>query len=158
MIDLKFKTTLNKPANEVWKFIIDDFYVSDRWASGVKSCRKGTPDEPFDRICETESGVLMDTITKMDDTNHILEFSVKGLPFFVKNVVSTWTVQQISENQSTLTLGPKIQFKPGIGTIMQFPMKIIFKKLYPGIIHDLTTFIETGKPSESKVKALAKMK
>ena len=54
MIDLKFKRNINKPINEVWKFVIDDFSRSHLWATGTTSCRKGEPQEDFDRVCETE--------------------------------------------------------------------------------------------------------
>ena len=123
MIDLKFNRTINKPINEVWKFVVDDFSKSHLWATGTTSCRKGEPQEDFDRICETETGKLMDTITKIDNENHLLEFSVKGLPFFVRSVLSTWKLNKISDTQTEIILGPRIEVKPVIGTLAQIPMK-----------------------------------
>lgn len=154
MIDLTFYQQINKPIDEVWKFMIDDFTKSHLWATGTVHCRKGEPHEDFDRICETESGTLMDTITKKDDENYVLEFSVKGLPFFVKSVSSTWKLNKISDLHTEISIGPKIEVKPGIGTLVQFPMKMLFKKLYPGLLEDLTTYVETGKPSLRKQKEL----
>ena len=37
---------------------------------------------------------------------------------------------------------------------MQIPMKIAFKKLYPGLLNDLAIFVETGQPSPRKQKEL----
>lgn len=150
MIDLKFDTTINKPIEEVWTFVIEEFANSHAWAYGTMSCRKGTESEDFDRVCDTETGRLMDTITKIDDENHVLEFSVKGLPFFVRSVVSTWKLRKLSNTQTEIILGPRIEVMPVIGTLMQIPMKIAFKKLYPGLLDDLATFVETGKPSDRK--------
>lgn len=154
MIDLKFNRKINKPIDEVWQFIVDDFAKGHLWATGTTSCRKGEPHEDFDRVCETETGRLVDTITKLDDENHILEFSVKGLPFFVRSVLSTWTLKKISATQTEITLGPRIEVKPGIGTLAQIPMKMVFKRLYPGLMDDLVIYIETGHPSPRKQKEL----
>ena len=150
MIDLKFNRLINKPIDEVWKCVFDDFTNAHKWATGTPTCRKGESHEGFDRVCDTESGKLMDTFTNVDHENYMFEFSVKGLPFFVRSVVSTWKLTKISDSQTEIVLGPKIEVKPGIGTIAQFPMKMIFKRLYPGLLEDLAIYIETGKPSPRK--------
>lgn len=152
MIDLKFKRVINKPIQELWSVVVDDFTKSHLWATGTTLCRKGEPHEDFDRVCYTESGELKDTITKVDSLNHVLEFSVKGLPFFLRSVISTWTLRQISESQTEIVLGPRIEVKPGIGTIAQIPMKMALKKLYPGLLEDLAIYVETGQPSPRKQK------
>ncbi len=154
MIDLKFSRNINKPIGEIWEFVIDDFTKSHRWATGTSNCRKGLPHEDFDRVCETESGKLMDTITKVDNENYVLEFSVKGLPFFVRSVLSSWRLTKISDTQTEITLGPRIEVIPVIGTLAQIPMKIALKKLYPGLMDDLVIYIETGQPSPRKQKEL----
>lgn len=66
----------------------------------------------------------------------------------------TWTLRAVSPTQTELVLGPRIDVKPGIGTVMQLPMKMALKKLYPGLVDDLTTYIETGKPSARKQKEM----
>lgn len=150
MIDLKFSRVIHKPIDEVWEVVFEDFTKAHLWATGTPTCRKGEPGEDFDRVCDTETGRLTDTITKVDTGNYMFEFSVQGLPFFVRSVVSTWKLQRISKEQTEIILGPRIDVKPGIGTIAQIPMKYAFKKLYPGLLDDLATYIETGKPSLRK--------
>ena len=142
--------SINKPIEEVWKFIVEDFANSHEWAFGTSKCRKGTAEEDFDRVCDTESGRLMDTITKVDNENHLLEFSVKGLPFFVRSVMSSWKLNKISDTQTEISLGPQIKVIPIIGTLLQIPMKAALTKLYPGLMDDLVIFVETGKPSPRK--------
>ena len=156
MIDLKFKRVINAPINQVWNVIAGEFTEAHKWAAGTPKCRKGTKAEGYDRVCETESGTLKDTIIKMDKDNYLLEFSVEGLPFFVRSVVSTWTLKKISDTQTELTMGPRIDVIPVIGTILQFPMKIALNKLYPELLNDLAIYTETGKPSPRKQKELDK--
>jgi len=150
MIQLKFSKQINKPIGEVWKFVIDDFANGHLWATGTTSCRKGQPHEDFDRVCETETGKLKDTITKKDQENHVLEFSVKGLPFFVRSARSSWKLNKISDTQTEIVIGPRIEVKPIIGTLAQIPMKMALKKLYPSLLDDLATYVETGQPSPRK--------
>lgn len=154
MIDLKFKKEVNKPIDEVWKFVVEEFLNSHEWATGTTSCRKGEPSEGFDRVCDTETGKLMDKITNIDNENYLFEFSVTGLPFFVRSVVSTWKLNKISNTQTEIILGPRIEVIPVIGTIMQIPMKMAFRKLYPGLLDDLVVYVETGKPSPRKQKEI----
>ncbi len=154
MNDLKYKKESSKPIDEVWKFVIEEFLGSHKWATGTTSCRKGDDSEDFDRVCDTETGKLMDKITKIDDDNHLLEFSVTGLPFFVRSVVSTWKLKQKSSTQTEIILGPRIEVMPIIGTIMQIPMKMAFNRLYPGLLDDLAIYVETGKPSPRKQKEI----
>ena len=157
MLDLKFKRKINKPIEEVWRVVVDEFHNAHEWATGTPRCRKGEASEDFDRVCETESGRLMDKITKIDSENHVLEFSVTGLPFFVRSVVSTWTLNPVSNTETELTMGPRIEVMPVIGTILQIPMKSALKKLYPGLLDDLAIYVETGKASARKQEEQRKL-
>ena len=112
MLDIKKTRRINKPIDEVWRFVIDEFAEGHRWAFGTSSCRPGTADEPFDRVCHTETGVLKGTITKVDDENYVLEFSVEGLPFFVRSVVATWSLVAVGGDATDITIGPRIDTMP----------------------------------------------
>ena len=158
MIQLKFSREINKPIDEMWTFITNDFANAHLWAAGTVSCRKGEPHEDFDRVSETETGRLMDTITKLDHEGYVMEFSVKGLPFFVQSAISSWSLNKISDNQTELIVHPRIKVKPIIGTLAQIPMKMALKKLYPQILNDLAIYMETGFPSPRKLKELSNKK
>jgi hypothetical protein len=155
MLDIKATRKINKPIDEVWRFVVDDFSNSHEWAFGTTTCRAGTESEDFDRICDTETGQLKDTITKIDDANHVFEFSVAGLPFFVRSVASTWSLERISDTETEITVGPRIETMPVIGNIMQIPMKKALEKLYPELLADMAVFVETGQPSARKQEELA---
>lgn len=155
MLDIKATRRINKPIEEVWRFVVDEFTNNHEWAFGTSSCRAGTEAEGFDRICHTESGTLKDTITKVDDDNHVLEFSVTGLPFFVRSVVATWSLESVSETETDITIGPRIETMPLIGNLMEIPMKKALNKLYPELLNDMAIFVETGQPSPRKQQELA---
>ncbi|MEM7288094.1 MAG: SRPBCC family protein [Actinomycetota bacterium] len=154
MLDIKVSRTIDKPIAEVWRFVIDEFANGHEWAYGTSSCRPGADDEDFDRICHTESGTLKDTITKVDDSNHVLEFSVEGLPFFVRSVVATWSLRAASDTATEITIGPRIETMPIIGRVMEVPMRKALEKLYPELLDDLAVFVETGQPSDRKQQEL----
>ena len=155
MLDIKVSRRIAKPIDEVWRFVVDDFAHGHRWAFGTTMCRPGTDDEPFDRVCDTETGRLEDTITKIDDTNHVLEFSVEGLTFFVRSVVATWSLAAVSDTVTEITIGPRIETMPIIGTIAEIPMRRALEKLYPELLDDLAVYVETGRPSARKQAELA---
>jgi len=150
MIEIKATKRINKPIEEVWKFVIEEFANAHEWSTGTTSCRSGDASENFDRVCDTETGTLTDTITRIDDDDHLLQFSVTGLPFFVRSVVSTWKLNKVSDTETEIVLGPRIEVTPVIGTVMQIPMRMALNKLYPGLLDDLAIYVETGMPSPRK--------
>lgn len=155
MLDIKVTTRINRPIEEVWRFVVDDFANGHHWAAGTTMCRAGTESEDFDRLCHTESGTLKDTITKIDDANHVLEFSVTGLPFFVRSVVATWSLEPVSDRETDITIGPRIETMPVIGKLMEIPMKKALDTLYPQLLDDLRIYVETGQPSDRKQREIA---
>ncbi|MGI9616050.1 MAG: SRPBCC family protein [Acidimicrobiales bacterium] len=155
MLDIKATRRINKPIEEVWRFVVDEFTNSHHWAFGTTSCRAGTTAEDFDRVCDTETGQLEDTIISVDDADHVFAFSVDGLPFFVRSVVSTWSLEAVSETETDITIGPRIETMPVIGHLMEIPMKKALEKLYPGLLDDMAVFLETGQPSARKQQELA---
>ena len=154
MLDIKATRKINKPIEEVWRFVVEDFSNAHEWAFGTTTCRSGTESDDFDRVCDTETGELKDTITKIDDANHIFEFSVDGLPFFVRSVVSTWSLERVSDTETEITIGPRIDTMPVIGSLMEIPMKKALEKLYPDLLDDMAVFVETGRPSARKQEEL----
>ncbi|MEM8707006.1 MAG: SRPBCC family protein [Actinomycetota bacterium] len=155
MLDIKVSRTIHKPIEEVWRFVIDEFAEGHRWAYGTNMCRPGSDDEPFDRVCETESGRLEDTITRVDDANHVLEFTVEGLPFFVRSVLATWSLRSLGDDATEITIGPRIETMPVIGHLAEIPMKKALLKLYPELLADMAVYVETGEPSARKQAELA---
>ncbi|MEM9463930.1 MAG: SRPBCC family protein [Actinomycetota bacterium] len=155
MLDIKQTRTIHAPIEEVWRVVVDGFTDSHEWAFGTTMCRPGTDAEGVDRVCDTESGRLMDTITTVDPEARLLEFEVEGLPFFVRSVVSTWTMVDLGDDRTDLTIGPRIETLPVIGRLFEIPMRRALTALYPELLDDLAVYIETGAPSDRKRAELA---
>jgi len=158
MINMKIKGTVKEPLSKVWEVAANQFTSASNWATGVYTSREGTKKERCDRVCDTSSGHVEENIIIKDDANHILEYSVKGFPFFVKSLSNTWTFKQISDSETEVTLNPKVKTMPIIGTIMEIPMKSQFKKFLKTALDDFAIYVETGKPSESKLKDIEERK
>jgi len=153
MIVLKFTKTINKPIDEVWDVLVNQFAEIEKWATGVFESKQT---EDYDRVCKTSFGDLKEKILLKDEKQHILQFKVKGFPFFVKSAVSTLTLKEISKTETEVTVNPNIKTIPIIGTIMEIPMKMQLKKAIPGLIDDFVTYVETGKASSEKQEEINK--
>jgi hypothetical protein len=158
MINIKVKGTVQKPISEVWKEASNEFTSVSNWATGVYKSRGGKDAEECDRVCNTSSGRITENILTQDDKDYILTYSVNGLPFFVKSFTNTWTLRKISNSETEITLNPKIKTMPVIGTIMEIPMKAQFQKFLKTALEDFAAYMETGKPSEGKMKEIAERK
>jgi len=153
MINLKIIKIVKAPIEKVWDVLINEFAEIEKWATGVFSSQKT---EDYDRVCKTSFGNLEEKILTKDKKQHILQFKVKGFPFFVKSAVSTWTLKEISKTETEVTVNPNIKTMPIIGTIMEIPMKMQLKKAIPGLMDDFATYVETGKASKSKQEEIDK--
>ena len=158
MINIKVKGTVKKPLSQVWEASANQFTSVSNWATGVYTSRVGNKEENCDRVCDTSSGHIEEDFITKDDTNHILSYSVKGFPFFVKSLSNTWTFKQISDSETEITLNPKVKTMPIIGTIMGIPLKAQLKKFMTVALDDFATYVETGKPSERKLKEIEERK
>ena len=158
MINIIIKGKVKKPISEVWDVAANQFTSVSNWATGVYTSREGNKEEKCDRVCDTSSGHIEEDIITKDDANHILAYSVKGFPFFVKSLSNTWTFKQISDSEIEVTLNPKVKTMPIIGTIMEIPLKAQLKKFMKTALDDFATYVETGKPSERKLKEIEERK
>ena len=67
-------------------------------------------------------------------------------------------LNKISDTQAEIVMGLRIEVMPVIGTLLQIPMKMSLKKLYPELLNDLAIYIETGNPSPRKQTELKNIK
>jgi len=158
MINIKVKGTVKKPLSQVWDASANKFTSVSNWATGVYTSRVGNKEEKCARVCETSSGHIEEDFITKDDVNHILAYSVKGFPFFVKSLSNTWTFKEISDSETEITLNPKVKTMPIIGTIMEIPLKAQLKKFMVTALDDFAIYVETGKPSERKLKEIEERK
>jgi len=157
MINIKREIIVNKPVNDVWKVLFEGFTEVGNWVTGVYSSRPGTKEEGYDRVCDTFTGKLYETIVQKDEKNHTFEVDAKGLPFFVKKFRGKWNLKEITPTKTQATIEINIQVKGILGAIMQFPMKLKLNKGLNEIHNDLVSYTETGEISKSKQKEKARL-
>lgn len=151
MLQIKTKVFINKPASEVWQVVHGDFYDVHIWLPEVYYSRKGKPDEPFDRYCETPDGIIRETFINIQTEIYQLSYFVKGFHFTLKTIVATWKVDAVDSKSSILTLTYDIKLLP-VFSILAEP--ILLKKMnksVPTFLNDLKVFMETGQVSERKL-------
>jgi len=156
MIQIKRKIIVNKPVQEVWKVLFEDFTKVGNWVTGVYASRPGTKEEDYDRVCDTFTGKLYEKIIHKDEKNHSFEVDAVGLPFFVKQFRGKWNLKKVSPTTTEANLELTIDTKGIIGAVMQVPMKLKLDKGLNELRDDLIIFAETGKISNSKQKELKK--
>lgn len=158
MIQIERTITVNKPIKDVWKAVFEDFTEVGSWVTGVYASRPGTKEENYDRVCDTFTGKLYENITHKDEKNHSFEVDAKGLPFFVKEFTGKWQLNKLTPTSTEATITLILHLKGIIGAIMQTPMKSKLNAGLNELSNDLTTFVETGKISNTKKKELQKRK
>lgn len=154
MIEIKRTGVINKPIKYVWKVLFTNFTKVDSWVTGVYSSRVGTKKEGYDRVCSTFTGNLYETVLNKDEKNYTFEVEAKGLPFFVEKFTGGWVLEEVSENKTKASLKLTIITKGVIGMIMSVPLKYKLNQGLNDTLTDLSTYVESGMPSEAKLKEI----
>ena len=158
MIQITKSMIINKPINDVWKLMYGEFADVGKWVTGVYSSRPVTKEENYDRVCDTFTGKLYEKLLSVDEKNYTYVVDAKGLPKFVKSFTGRWKFDKISDNKTKATLNLTIETKGILGAILQIPLKFQLNKGLNELHSDLSTYMETGKPSASKQKEIRKKK
>jgi len=156
MIELKFRTEIDKPIEDVWKVLFTNFTKVGDWVTGVYHSRPGKEGENADRVCKTFTGTLVERILSKDEENHEFRVDAKGLPFFVKSFQGGWKLNEISKSKTEAVFSGRIKTMPIIGTIMEMPMRKQFKKAFAITMQELKSYVETGEISARKEQEIAK--
>lgn len=161
-MEIKKEITINKPAEEAWDVLGNQFTETHKWARGLDHV-EGSGQPKFEgascsnRTCEVPGfGTIQEEIKKFDAQNHILQYEVlEGFPGFITSAINTWTLRQV-RNQTIVSMHMKMETKGLKGAIMGPMMKMQLNKTVEGVLQDFKIFVETGKVSEQKEKELAK--
>ncbi len=148
-------TSIAASADAVWAELDDNFLEISRWAGGVNSSvgNPATPDG-FDgsphggRICDVDGiGNTDERIINYDKGNRTLSYTVQaeGLPFFVKGLQNTWTVQPDGADGATVGVEINATTKGLFGKIGSLPLGRMLAKGAAGLPGDLKTHIEAGR-------------
>ncbi len=153
--------TIDKPVQEVWDILGNQFGEAYKWASGINHSKSfGTPQisdaNCNNRTCELASGKIKEVVRQFDPQNRILEYEViEGFPFFVETGINGWELTDLG-GKTKVNMHLKVKTKGIVGGMMRPMMKMQFKGLTNSVLVDLKHYAETGKPSEKKAKEIEK--
>lgn len=163
------KIIINKPVNEVWKFLADEFIPLEKWMAAITHTEEkkegvkisGARTIGWKGYIGALPGAYMDeTITMFDEVS--MKFSVhttvkNGPPAPLRGFDYIVSVVAISDNQSEVTWNGKWLLKP----LGYFLYPVIKKGLsawfYRGL-EELKNYLETGKPHPRTLEKRAKWK
>ena len=160
-MEIKKEIVINRPADEVWEVLGNQFSAAHKWARSLKHSEGyGEPQLQHahcnNRACDTTQGKIKEVIKSFDPNHYKLSYEViEGFPFFVKSGVNTW---QLTPQGSTTKVNVHLVIQTGgiFGMVMAPMMKIQMNSLLEGVMQDLKHYVEMGKPSPTKAKELAK--
>ncbi len=153
---------INKGVEDVWKLIGPGFSEIEKWATTISHSRilekSNNSSMCSIRGCDTVMGSIKEKVLDYSDGQHLVKFNIfQGMPFIIKEVVHTWQVLPSGNLNSKLSMKVDLTLN-FLGRIMQPIMKIMMGKMFEDMAKDFKIYAETGKPSASKIKALAKLK
>ena len=175
---VKKSVTIDKPAEDVWKFLWDDFGDLHKSFSNVKECKllkeEGTGDKTdgsneaavvVDGISGRElammdGSVFTERLISVDKKEHILSYNLIGMPLGVP-LVGTWRVSPSKEDntKTELEVEDVVELSYWPPSFIAYP---IFSLLMPaaaeGMLEDSKHYIETGEPSPAKAESLKQIK
>ncbi len=153
---------IDKPVQEVWEIVGNQFGDAYIWARGLDHS-KGHGESGFEgascsnRTCQVPGfGKIKEAIRQFDQINHVLSYEVEeGFPGFISSAVNTWRLDALGQ-KTKVTMNLVMKTKGIKGAIMGPMMKMNLNKLIDGVVSDLKTYAETGRPSVYKTKELDK--
>jgi len=150
---VKRQVTVNAAANKVWKILGTDFKSISEWASIVLES-KAIPDLPpgSGRVLNTKGlGEVVEIIYKYDDDKRELAFILedKKMPFFMRNIDSTWRVKLQGDARSVLEVEFDVTVMPVFKQLMSGMISKRIAKRTDGLISELKYFAENDQPKAS---------
>ena len=147
---------INKPIDEVWEVLGNQFGDIDKWASLIsKSEVSGTPTidgVSFSiRSTETTGGPTKQELTSFNPANYSLSYkAIAGTPAFFKAVRASWALTKTDENTTQLILDFEIDFK-GIGGLLSPIVKLKLVKVGDELLEEFKYYVENGNPHPRKL-------
>lgn len=154
---------INKNVKDAWHLLGPRFGDIYLWASTISHTAikgEGINGAPCsERGCDTTMGGIKEKLLEYSPGEHLVKFDIyAGLPSMAKNALNTWQVIPVGNNKSKFTIRSDVKLKGIMGFMMQPMMKLMMGKMVKGMTEDFKHYVETGKPSTSKLKAVKKQK
>ena len=161
-MEIKRTFTVNKPIDEVWDVLGNDFGGAYKWGSGLyHSEGYGAPElegaSCNNRACQTNLGDIKEVIRTFDPQKHILEYEViEGFPGFVKSGVNKWTLTPQGGKQTRVDVHFVAELQGLLGTLMRPMMGWQMGRTFDQVLGDFKYYVENGRPSPNKLKEINK--
>lgn len=156
------QVTINKGVEDAWHVLGHEFENAYQWASVLKhSESKGgslNGSSCSIRGCDVSGmGKVTEKLLHYSNEDHSLSYHVvEGMPSMVKSATNSWTLKPIDTTHSILTMSMSMEIGGFMGFFMKPMMKMMMDKMAKVTIDDFKYYVENGKPSEAKVKAVRK--
>ncbi len=158
-LHFKEKTLIQKPIDEVWEVLGNQFAEPHLWAANfIASKPGGTPKLPGlsyrHRATLTESGDNWQELDAFDPVDYSLTYHIsKGVPPIAKSAIGTWKLVKISETQTQLDVDFSLTTKGFLGFVMS---PIVGKKVGEAsaeIVEEFKYYLENEQPHPRKLAA-----
>lgn len=153
---------VNKDIENAWKVLGTQFADAYKWATVVnhsegsgKNFNGATCSE---RGCSVKGmGNIKEKILRFSNEDHSLAYQItEGMPSMVKFATNSWKLTSLGKNKSKLTMQMNVETDGFMGWVMKPMMKIQMGNMGTGITEDFKFYVENGKPSPNKMKAIKK--
>ena len=151
------KTTINKPVEEVWEVLGNQFGEISNWASIIKESKvygesKMNGVNYSIRETNTLNGITKQEITSFEPEKHSLSYkSLTGTPPIIKEVRALWSLTKSDSNTTNLVMDFNADMK-GLGFILVPIVKKKMGKIGDDLIEELKFYVENGKQHPRKIE------
>lgn len=171
---VKRSIIIDKPVDDVWKFLWDDFDSLHKSFANVKECKllkegdeggvvEGVDAVVVNGICGREilladGQTVKEMLIKVDKENGILSYNLIGMPMGLP-LIGTWYVSKSGDgdDKAQLEVEDKINLSYWPPTFLMYPLlKIMLPGVADAMLSDCKHYVETGEPSPAKVEAMKK--
>lgn len=157
--------TINKGIEDAWLVLGHHFAEAHKWASPLKHSEAKERNNFNGSTCSERGcdivgmGRTREKLLEYSNESYLLSYSVpEGMPSMVKYATNTWQLIPMGGDKSKLKMRMDITLGGLMGTLMQPMMKMMMGKMGNTLLSDFKYYVENGRPSEAKLKALKKYK
>ena len=164
-MEIKKEVIINKSIKEAWHLLGEQFTEVDKWSrvinhSAAQNGKSLNGSSCTERGCDISGmGEVKEKLLVFSPDAYQLSYQIfEGLPSMVKYAENNWTLLSQGNNKTKLSMRLKADTQGLMGAIMKPMMKMNFSKMGDGLIEDFKFYLENGKPSPAKLKAIKKSK
>ncbi|MEM9790814.1 MAG: SRPBCC family protein [Planctomycetota bacterium] len=154
--------TIQAPTDRVWRVLGEAYADIGGWMSAVHRSSPRQTDEPIGgapvggRVCETDLGPVVETITEYDAERHVVAYNARAesMPSFVIGLANRWSLTGYDDTtfvEMRLTMNLKFPFG-----VMSPLMRIKMGPVLTHAVEELKHYVETGEPHPRKLEAMGR--